>query len=64
MTQEKMNEYFKSEAGLQYKTVYTTSDDRIHTKYEDALKHREGELDENTKPLADKTITQWFEKEV
>ena len=60
MTQEKANKIFETELGQQLDAIYVTSDDRAFVRYEEALKHSNGELDENTKPLADKKIQDWY----
>jgi|SaaInlStandDraft_4_1057021.scaffolds.fasta_scaffold25007_1 hypothetical protein len=41
-------------------SFYTTSDDRVHTRYSDAKKHTNGKLMCNTFPLSDKTIREWY----
>lgn len=63
MTQEKANQIFKSDLGQQLDVIYVTSDDKPFVRYEEALKHANGELVANTKPLADKTITEWYPDE-
>lgn len=60
MTQEKANKIFDTELGQQLGEIFVTSDDRAFIRYEEALKHSNGELDANTKPLADKKIEEWY----
>ena len=62
MTQELINKYFKGDLGRQLNVIYSTSDDRVFIRYEEALKHTEGKLDPNTQPLEDKKIIEWFEE--
>ena len=62
MTQELINRYFKGDLGRQLSVIYSTSDDRVFIRYEEALKHTEGKLDPNTQPLEDKKIIEWFEE--
>jgi hypothetical protein len=42
--------------------LYATSDNRLFIRHEEALLHTEGKLDENTIPLTDKTIVEWYEE--
>jgi len=62
MTQETINRYFKGDLGRQLSVIYSTSDDRVFIRYEEALRHTEGKLDPNTQPLEDKKIIEWFEE--
>ena len=42
-------------------SLFSTSDGRCFIRYnEEAVLHADGRLDENTVPLKDKTIIQWF----
>ena len=59
MTQKQADEIFNTPLGSQLTEIYVTSDDRSFIRWEEADKHRKGELDENTQPLADQTITEW-----
>ncbi len=59
LTQEKLNKVFEKWPELN--SIFSTSDDRLFTVYSDAGLHTEGQLD-NTEPLEDKTITEWFEE--
>lgn len=63
MTQDKINKIFQSDLGQQCMSLYTTSDDRVFIRPEEAKKHANGELDPDTKPLADKTVTEWFDED-
>lgn len=60
MTQEKANQIFSTSLGLQLDVIYVTSDDRVFTRYGEAMAHVDGNLDPNTNPLEDRTITEWF----
>lgn len=60
MTQERMNKVFETGLGEQCNSLFTTSDDKILIRFEEALLHTQGKLDKNTKPLVDKTIIEWF----
>ena len=59
MTQEQADKIFSTGLGQQLMEIYVTSDDRAFVRWEEADKHRKGELDENTQPLADQTIIEW-----
>jgi hypothetical protein len=60
MTQEKINKYFESELGQQCLSLFTTADDKVLVRYEEAKLHTEGKLDPNSFPLSDQTIIEWF----
>jgi hypothetical protein len=61
MTQQQINECFESDLGQQLDVLYSTSDDRVFIRYyEEAVAHTEGRLDDNTQPLLDKTIIEWY----
>lgn len=60
MTQELANKIFNTDLGQQLDSIFSTSDDRVFIRFKEALKHINGQLDENTIPLLDKTITEWF----
>ena len=62
MTQKRINKYFIADLGKQLDTLYSTSDDRVFIRYEEAKLHTEGKLDPNTLPLEDEKIIQWFEE--
>lgn len=52
---------FASELGQQIDGIYSTSDNRIFIRKEEAINHSEGLLDKNTLPLNDKTVLLWWE---
>ena len=60
MTREKANKIFDSSLGQQLDEIFVTSDDRVFIRHEESLKHTKGELDSNTFPLIDQTITTWY----
>lgn len=60
MTQEQANKIFATELGQQLNKIFVTSDDKPFIRYEEALKHSNGELDEGTRPLTNKSITVWY----
>jgi len=59
MIQERVNEIFNTELGQQLSEIFVTSDDRVFIRHGEALKHTNGELDDNTLPLVDKSIIEW-----
>lgn len=63
MNQEKANQIFNSELGVQLCELFSTSDGRVFIRYEEALKHSNGELDKETNPLEDKSIETWYPTE-
>lgn len=60
MTQEQANKIFDTDLGQQLDVIYVTSDDRVFIREEEAVKHVRGQLDENSKPLENKTITEFY----
>ena len=62
VTQEKINKIFTSELGQQLYVVYSTADGRVFIRHSEAKLHTEGLL-ENTKPLENKEITDWYNGE-
>lgn len=60
MTQEAADKIFNGSLGSQLSEIFVTSDDRAFIRYEEADKHRKGQLDEKTLPLLDQTITTWY----
>lgn len=60
MTQERANKIFNTSLGQQLDVIYVTSDDKCLLRHEEALRHVNGELDPGSKPLEDKTITEWY----
>lgn len=59
MTQEQADKVFQSDLGCQLDVIYVTSDDKAFIRYEEALKHTKGELD-NTLPLTDNSIIEFY----
>ena len=59
MTQKYIDTVFDTSLGQQLLSIYVTSDDRMFIRLKEALLHSQGSLD-NTKPLKDKIITEWF----
>ncbi len=59
MTQERADKMFNTPLGSQLTEIFVTSDDRAFIRWEEADKHRKGQLDEKTLPLLDQTITEW-----
>ena len=59
MTQEKINRVFETPLGEQLTSVFVTSDDRVFIRWSEANDYVHGRLEES-QPLADKTITEWF----
>ena len=57
---EKIDKYFESELGQQCNELFSTSDDRVFIRYEEAVMHANGELDPDTKPLEDKFVMDWY----
>jgi hypothetical protein len=60
MTQEIANKHFQGDLGIQLNVLFNTSDGRMFIRHEEALKHIDGKLDRNTKPLENKIITEWY----
>lgn len=61
MTQEQINKIFQGSLGQQCSELFTTSDDRVFIRHEEAELHTQGKLDPDTKPLDDQTIKVWYE---
>lgn len=57
MTQEQINKAFRSSLGSQCNSLFTTSDDTIFVRLEEAIYHI------TFKGLVDPTIMQWFPEE-
>ena len=62
MNQETINQYFQSDLGRQCGMLFSTSDNRVFIREEEALQHVDGKRDLGTKPLADKTILTWCDE--
>ena len=45
MTQEIINKYFESSLGQQCDCLFTTSDDRVFIREEEAILHTDGKLE-------------------
>ena len=58
MTQQEIDKVFEQWEELN--VIYSTSDDRLFIRYEEAVLHTDGKLDEGTKPLIDKKIIDWY----
>lgn len=60
--QEVVAKAFQSELGQQLDTLFSTSDNRVFVRKEEAIAHANGKLDKNTLPLKDKSVYQWFDE--
>lgn len=60
MTQEKANEIFQTEMGIQLDVIYTTSDDKVFVRYEEALLHTNDMLNGDPENFVDTKITEWY----
>jgi hypothetical protein len=60
MTQEKANEIFKTEIGIQLDVIYVTSDDKVFIRYNEALLHTINLLNGDPENFVDTTITEWY----
>jgi len=56
MNQEKINKYFESELGQQCNSLFSTSDDNVFIRYQEALNHS---IENN---LNKDEITEWYEE--
>lgn len=54
MTQTLINTYFLSELGIQCNSLFSTNDDRVFTRAEEARAHAD--------TLSNKEIVEWFEE--
>lgn len=52
---------FSSELGRQCNSLFSTSDNRIFIRLQEAIAHSKGELSEGI-PLEDTTIYEWYEE--
>ena len=59
MTQELINKLFDTDIGLQVLEMYSTSDDRVFIRRDEAIAHAKGELEANSKPLDNQIIHIW-----
>jgi len=60
MTQEKANRIFETDLGVQLNVIYSTSDDRVFIRYEEALLHTNELLNSDPEKFVDTTITEWY----
>lgn len=61
MTQDRMNEIFKSELGIQCNSSYTTSDDYVFIRYNEAVMHTNEMINAvGNQEYVDTTIIEWF----
>ena len=61
MTQEKANRIFDSDLGQQLLSFYSTSDDRVFIRYEEAVQHTNDMRNAvGDQQYVDTTITEWF----
>ena len=61
MTQEKANNIFETEIGQQLLSIYSTSDDRVFIRYEEAQMHTNIMINSvGSQEFIDTTITEWF----
>jgi hypothetical protein len=63
MTQEQINKLLETELGIQLDTLYSTCDDRVFIRYEEALKHTTGELDGTGQILENADIFTWYREQ-
>ena len=63
MTQQKLQQIFDNPLGQQLDVIYETSDGKVFIRYSEAESHTEGKLD-NTEPLQDKNITDWYHNDI
>ncbi len=61
MTQEQANKLFNSPLGQQLDVIYSTSDDRVFIRYEEAISHTQGMLDGGSKPLENTEVLPWYQ---
>lgn len=54
MTQEKINKYFQGQLGQQCNSLFSTADDRVFIRYEEAKDHSE--------KLFNEEIIEWWEE--
>jgi ATP-dependent helicase YprA (DUF1998 family) len=62
MTQEKANEIFQTELGLQVDVIYVTSDDKVFIRYNEAVLWTNELLNGNPENFVDTSITEWYNK--
>ena len=63
MTQEKANKIFDTDLGQQLLSFYTTSDDQVFIRYNEAVLHTNEMVNAvDGQEYIDSTITEWFPK--
>lgn len=62
MTQEIIDRYFNTSLGEQCDVLYSTSDDRVFIRHEEAIKYTNGKLEEPFVLLEDKNIISWYKE--
>ena len=63
MTQEKANKIFDTDLGQQLLSFYTTSDDQVFIRYNEAVLHTNEMVNAvGGQKYVDTTITEWFPK--
>jgi len=61
MTQEKANEILETELGKQLLSFYTTTDDQVFIRYNEAVAHTNNMINAvGGQESVDTTITEWF----
>lgn len=60
MTQEKANEIFNSDLGMQLSSFFSTSDGRCFIREGEAVAHTNTLLNANPQEQVDTTIKEWF----
>jgi hypothetical protein len=60
MNQEKANEIFKTDIGIQLEVIYVTSDDKVFIRQSEALLHTNDMLNGDPENFVDTTITEWY----
>lgn len=61
MTQQDANKIFETELGQQLPSIYSTSDDRVFIRYEEAVAHTNHMINSTGgQEFVDTTITEWF----
>jgi len=63
MTQEKANKIFETELGLQLDVIYSTFDDKLFIRPEEAWNYLKGLISSNSKNNIDTTIAEWYRED-
>jgi len=61
MTQEQINKIFQTPLGEECILLYTTSDDAVFIRRQDAIFHTNEMMNANPESFVDTTITEWLE---